>query len=138
MVVKLSREMTGQRGFTVMDKFRLKIKLKTLHSRLYSGFPSSRHEGVMYRAKLARTADGLFGSIVIEFQFQSGNRVRFLLCNGCHPNDIARFSSSENVRQDRVINLVDYDTWLDVRRTIIKKLVDSEDARGNASLYRGR
>lgn len=136
MVVKLSREMTGQRGFSFMDKFHLNLKLKTLSSATYRGFASLIRDGVMYRAKIGRVANGIFGSVVFEFVFQSGSRVRFLVCNGCHPNTIPQFSSEHSVRADRIVNLAEFDSWRDVRKTIIRKLAESEDARGNVGLYR--
>ncbi|WP_460271166.1 hypothetical protein [Bacillus sp. NEAU-Y102] len=134
--MKLSREMTGQRGFTFADKLHLKARLAILKSGLMSGVKSKTHVDVFYRIKLVRVLEGSYNSIILEFLFQSGSRVRVLLCNGCSDNDKRLFSMNYGVRPDRILDLSTYKTWKDVKMVIQARLIESEDARGNVNFYR--
>ncbi|WP_416493447.1 hypothetical protein [Bacillus mycoides] len=136
--MKLSREMTGQRGFTFADKMHLKARLAILNAGLASGIESKTNPDVLYRIKLVRTTEGSYNSIILEFLFQSGSRVRVLLCNGCSDNDKGLFARNYQVRPDRILDLSTYKVWKDVKKVLHTKLIESEDARGNANFYRTR
>lgn len=136
--MRLSRELTGQRLFTAGDMFQLKLRLHSLNKGLRRGVKSGVHEGVVYRIKLDRVEKGRFNAIILEFLFQSGNRVRYLLCNGIAETDKTLHPLNYKVRPDRILDLSTFERWMDVRNTITEGLIEAENLRYNASFYRSR